>query len=427
MSRKRKRIVVAVVGAAVVFAVTVLVLNFALPERRIQQQVEHRYATADPMFRHELSTLLGPPILDGNRVEHFENGAAIFPAMLAAVRGAHHSINFETYIYWSGDIGREFAAALIERSKAQVRVHVLLDWVGSQKMDETLVEQMQAAGIRIEHYHPLHWYHLVRMNNRTHRKLLVVDGNIGFTGGVGIADQWNGHAQDPNHWRDSHYRIQGPAVAQMQAAFMDNWIKTTGQVLRGEQYFPPLERAGDTSGQVFTSSPTGGADSMRLMYLMAISASIKTIDLSAAYFVPDDLTTQALVAALKRGVRVRIIVPGEHIDAEVVRKASRAGWGPLLAAGAHIHEFQPTMFHCKMLVVDGLLVSVGSTNFDMRSFQLNDEANLNVYDPSFARKVTSVFEQDLTKTRQITMTHWRARPLMEKVMEHAAAMFSAQL
>ena len=428
MAWSRKRIVVAaVVGGLLAVAATVIALNFVQPERRIQRQVEHRYDTDSAEFRHELSTLLGPPILDGNRVDNLENGAEIFPAMLAAVRAARHSINFETYIYWSGDIGREFAEALIERSQAGVAVQVLVDWIGSQKMDELLVERMKAAGIRFERYHPLHWYHLVRMNNRTHRKLLIVDGKVGFTGGVGIADQWQGTSQDADHWRDSHYRIQGPAVAQMQAAFMDNWIKTSGHVLRGKEYFPDLERAGNASAQVFTSSPTGGADSMLLMYLLAISSSVKTIDLAASYFVPDELTTQALIEAIDRGVRVRIIVPGEHIDTEVVRKASRAGWGPLLAAGAQIHEFQPTMFHCKMLVVDGLLVSVGSTNFDIRSFRLNDEANLNVYDAAFAREVTEVFESDLQRSKHITSAMWRDRPLWEKIMENAAAALSPQL
>ena len=428
MAWSKKRIVVAgFFGAVLALAATVIALNFLQPERRIQRQVEHRYDTASAEFRHELSTLLGPPILDGNRVDNFENGKQIFPAMLAAVRGARRSINFETYIYWSGEIGKEFAEALIERAEAGVPVQVLVDWIGSQKMDESLVERMKLAGIRFQRYHPLHWYHLVRMNNRTHRKLLVVDGTVGFTGGVGIADQWEGEAQDPDHWRDSHYRIQGPAVAQMQAAFMDNWIKTSGHVLRGEEYFPAIERAGDASAQVFTSSPTGGADSMLLMYLLAISSSVKTIDLSASYFVPDELTTRALTDAVKRGVRVRIIVPGKHIDTELVRKASRAGWGPLLASGVQIYEYQPTMFHCKMLVVDGLLTSVGSTNFDMRSFRLNDEANLNVYDAAFAGEVSKVFAEDLKLSRQITSAMWRDRPVLEKIVENAAAALAPQL
>jgi cardiolipin synthase A/B len=424
---KKKIALTGVLGAFIAVVLTLLALNFIQPERRIQQHVEHKYATGDPEFRRELGLLLGPPILDGNRVTNLENGTQIFPAMLAAVHAAKRSVTFETYIYWSGDIGAKFAEALIERSKAGVPVHVLIDWVGSQKMEEQLLDRMEEAGIQIQRYHPLHWYHLVRMNNRTHRKLLVVDGKVGFTGGVGIADIWEGNAEDPEHWRDSHYRIEGPAVAQMQAAFMDNWIKTTGEVLRGEAYFPPLSAVGSAQGQVFTSSPSGGADSMLLMYLMAISSSTKTIDLSAAYFVPDELTRSALTTALSRGVRVRIIVPGEHIDTEVVRKASRADWGELLEAGATIHEYEPTMFHVKMLVVDGLLVSVGSTNFDMRSFRLNDEANLNIYDAAFAKEVTAVFEQDLKRTRKVTLEMWRNRPWQEKALERAAALFSSQL
>ncbi|MFL6617135.1 MAG: cardiolipin synthase [Povalibacter sp.] len=426
-SAKRQSVVTSVSVAIVAFAATVIGLNFVQPERRLKQPVEHRYATSDPEFRHELSTLLGPPILDGNRVANLENGERIFPEMLAAIRAARRSITFETYIYWSGTIGREFADALSERAQAGVPVHVLVDWVGSQKMDEQMVSRMEKAGVEVKRYHPLQWYHLTRMNNRTHRKVLVVDGRVGFTGGVGIADKWQGHAQDPDHWRDSHYRIEGPAVAQMQAAFMDNWIKTTGKILRGDRYFPHLESVGNVSGQVFTSSPSGGADSMLLMYLMAISSSERSIDLSASYFVPDELTMTAFEEAIRRGVRVRIIVPGEHIDTEIVRKASRVQWGKLLAHGVTIHEYEPTMFHCKMLIVDGLLVSVGSTNFDMRSFRLNDEANLNVYDPAFAKEATAVFEQDLQRSRNITLAMWRDRPWQERALEHVASVFSSQL
>jgi cardiolipin synthase len=265
------------------------------------------------------------------------------------------------------------------------------------------------------------------MNNRTHRKLLVIDGRVGFTGGVGISDEWDGDARDPEHWRDSHYRIEGPAVAQMQAAFMDNWIKTTGEVLQGVGYFPALETVGTALGQVFTSSPSGGGDSMQLMYLLSITAAEHTIDLSAAYFVPDDLTRRTLLAALARGVRLRIIVPGEYIDSAVTKRASRADWGELLQAGAEMYEFQPAMFHCKALIVDSRLVSVGSTNFDNRSFRLNDEANLNVYDRDFAAKVTGVFEQDLRRSRLVSYEAWQQRPWHEKAMEHFSTLFASQM
>lgn len=420
-------IIAGIVGALIAIVITVIAMNFISAEKEIQKSLDHRYGVDDAQFRRELGTLLGPAIIDGNSIINLENGSEIFPAMLAAVGKAEKSITFETYIYWSGDIGREFADALAAKARAGVKVHVLLDWVGSQKMEERLVTQLTSAGVQLQRYHPLHWYNLGRMNNRTHRKLLVLDGKVGFTGGVGIADQWDGTAQDPQHWRDSHYRLEGPAVAQMQAAFMDNWIKTSGKVLQGVEYFPELEPVGKSLAQVFTSSPNGGGDSMQLMYLLSITAAERTIDLSAAYFVPDELTRNALRAALLRGVRVRIIVPGTNIDAEVVRKASRSDWGELLQAGAEIYEYQPTMFHCKTLIVDSLLVSVGSTNFDNRSFRLNDEANLNVYDSQFAEHLEDVFEQDLTRAKRISYEAWKKRPALDKVMEKISSLLSSQL
>ncbi len=423
----KRTIAAAIIGALLAGLGAVIALNFVGSEGQIERRLEHRYSIDDPQFRRELGILLGPPIIDGNDVINLENGVEIFPAMLAAIRAARHSINFETYIYWSGEIGRAFAEALAERAAAGVDVHVLIDWVGSQKIEDSLLATMTSAGVRVERFHPLHWYHLGRMNNRTHRKLLVVDGRVGFTGGVGIADNWDGNAESPAHWRDSHYRLEGPAVAQMQAAFMDNWIKTTGMVLQGPEYFPELQPAGDAQAQVFTSSPSGGGDSMLLMYLLSITAAERSIDMAASYFVPDELALQALRAALERGVQVRIIVPGEHIDTEVVRKASRARWGELLEAGAEIYEYQPTMFHCKALIVDHLMVSVGSTNFDNRSFRLNDEANLNIYDGPFADRVTEVFEQDLLRARRMTYEAWKNRPWHEKVLEHASALLSSQL
>ena len=428
MPWSRKRMILAgLVGALVAIVLTVVAMNFISAEKEIQRSLEHRYGVGDPQFHRELGAMLGPATVPGNRIENLENGEQIFPAMLEAVRSAQRTINFETYIYWSGRVGKQFADVLSERARAGVKVNVLVDLVGSQKMDDALAEQMQASGVEIQRYHPLHWYNLGRMNNRTHRKLLVVDGRIGFTGGVGIADQWAGSAQDPDHWRDSHYRLEGPAVAQMQAAFLDNWIKTTGKVLQGADYFPALEPRGEAIAQVFTSSPSGGGDSMQLMYLLSITAAEHTIDLSASYFVPDDLTRKALLAALGRGVRLRIIVPGKHIDELLVRQASRADWGELLQAGAQIHEYQPTMFHCKLMIVDSQLVSVGSTNFDNRSFRLNDEANLNIYDRGWAERLEDVFEADLARSRKITLEDWKHRPLQQKMVERFSALLSSQL
>ena len=408
-------------------ALVLLALNFTAGEKKVQQQLPRLYSTASPDFERALGSLLGPGIVGGNAVTELLNGDQIFPPMLAAIQGAKKSITFETYIYWSGDIGKQFADALSERARAGVRVHVLLDWVGSANMDESYLTEMKEAGVQIEKFHKPHWYNLARLNNRTHRKLLVVDGQVGFTGGVGIAPQWMGNAQDPDHWRDSHYLVRGPVVAQMQATFLDNWLKVTGKVLHGELYFPPIAPAGAQKAQMFSSSPSSGSESMQLMYHLAITAAERSIDLSVAYFVPDELTQKHLMDALARGVRVRFITPGEHTDTDTVKAASRATWGPLLQAGALIYEYQPTMYHCKVMIVDQLLVSVGSTNFDNRSFRLNDEANLNVYDAAFAKRQTEVFEDDLKRSRRVTYEEWLNRPLREKAHEKLTGWLRSQL
>ena len=424
---RRKPLWIVAGTVAVTVTAVLLALNLSSGEKKIERRIERLYALDDPRFANELGVLLGPAFLPDNRILALHNGDQIFPAMLAAIRSAQTSITFETYIYWSGDIGREFADALAERAKHGVKVHVLLDWVGSAKVEDSLIAEMTAAGVQIRKFHPPHWSNLGRFNNRTHRKLLVVDGHTGFTGGVGIAPQWTGNAQDPEHWRDSHFQVEGPVVAQIQSVFIDNWIKDTGDVLHGPTYFAALAPAGKALAQVFSSSPSGGSESMQLMYLLAITAATRTIDLAAAYFVPDELVSKALVEAMKRGVRLRIVVPGEHIDSETVRSASRARWGPLLAAGAIIAEYVPTMFHCKVMIVDELLVSVGSTNFDNRSFRLNDEATLNILDADFARQQTAVFAADLALSRSLSHAQWQARPWQEKFKERLASLIGAQL
>ena len=416
-----------VFAVAVTVVVVLLLLNLSYGGKEIQHEIHHRYPADDPQFARSMGTLLGPSLLPGNRVRGLCNGDEIFPAMLEAIRSARRTITFETFIYWSGEIGRAFADALIERSRAGVKVHVLLDWIGTGRMDPGVIDGMEEAGIEVLKYHPLRWYNLGRLNNRTHRKLLVVDGRIGFTGGVGIADQWMGNAQDPEHWRDSHFRIEGPAVAQMQAAFMDNWIETRSLVLHGDEYFPELERAGPHLAQVFKSSSSEASESARLMYLLSIASASRSVRIANAYFVPDGLSVATLAAAQRRGVRVEIIVPGRHTDAVIVRKASRSRWGPLLEAGVAIYEYQPTMYHTKVMIVDDVWTSVGSTNFDSRSFRLNDEANLNILDADFARGQAAVFEEDRARSTRITLEMWRNRPLREKIKGWLAGLLRLQL
>ena len=419
--------VTVILTALVTGALVLLALNFTAGEKKVQHELPRLYNTASPQFERALGSLLGPGIVGGNEVTELLNGDQIFPPMLAAIQAAQKSVTFETYIYWSGDIGKQFADALSERARAGVAVHVLLDWVGSAKMEESYLSEMEQAGVQIKKFHKPHWYNLARLNNRTHRKLLVVDGQVGFTGGVGIAPEWTGHAQNPDHWRDSHYLVRGPAVAQMQATFLDNWLKVTGKVLHGDAYFPPLAPVGTQKAQMFSSSPSSGSESMQLMYHLAITAAERSIDLSVAYFVPDDLTLKLLMDALKRGVRVRLVTPGEHTDTETVKAASRATWGDLLQAGAEIYEYRPTMYHCKVMIVDQLLVSVGSTNFDNRSFRLNDEANLNVYDTAFAQRQTAVFEDDIKRSRRVTHADWLERPLRERLHETMTGWLRSQL
>jgi cardiolipin synthase len=426
MKTSKQVLIILVTIAVTIFAVLV-VLNLGLGEKKIQKRIETLYTVEDPQFLRTMGVMLGPPVIPGNAGLTLLNGDQIFPAMLKAIKEARKTISFETYIYWEGDIGKQFADALAQRARAGVKIHVLLDWVGSGKIADNYLQEMQAAGIEVRRYNRPAWYKFGRLNNRDHRKILVVDGKIGFTGGVGIADKWSGHAQDEDHWRDTHFRLEGPAVAQMQAAFHDNWVEVTGVVLHGEAYYPQIGPVGPLNAQVFVSSPGGGGESMQLMYMLSIAAAAKTIRLSAAYFVPDELAISTIEAALARGVKVQMILLGPVNDAEVVRTASRASWGRLLQAGAEIYEYQPTLFHCKVMVVDEVWTSVGSTNFDNRSFSINDEANLNIYDRDFAREQIRVFDDDLKKSRRITLQDWEARPWTEKLWEKTLAPLTSQL
>ncbi|MBP0589812.1 cardiolipin synthase [Paraburkholderia sp. LEh10] len=411
----------------VTLVVVLVIANLSTGEKKIEHKIERLYGSHDPQFIRSMGLLLGPPVVSGNRFEVLVNGDEIFPSMLEAIDGAQKTITFETFIYWSGAIGEQIAAALSKKARAGVAVHVLLDWVGSQKMDPRYLRMLKDAGAQVIQYHKPHWTGLGRMNDRTHRKLLVIDGRIGFTGGVGIAQEWTGHAQDDMHWRDTHFRVTGPVVGHMQAVFMDNWMKTTGNVLHGPDYFPSPSDDGEGLAHMFSSSPSGGSDDMQLMYLMAITAAARSIHLASAYFVPDRLTINAIVEAAKRGVAVQILTPGKRIDAHTVREASRACWGPLLEAGVQMFEYQPTMFHVKLLVVDECLVSVGSTNFDSRSFKLNDEANLNIYDAAFARRQMQIFADDLAKSKRVTLADWNSRSWAEKLVDRVVALLDPQL
>jgi cardiolipin synthase A/B len=394
-------------------------------------KIESLYGVDDPQFTRTMGHLLGPPLVEGNSAQTFVNGDQIFPAMLAEIAKAEKSITFETFIYWKGKLGDKFTDALAERARAGVKVHLLIDAVGADKVDESYIKRMTDAGCQVEVYNPLQWFDITsaaRLNNRTHRKLLVVDGKVGFTGGVGIADIWLGNAQDAEHWRDNQYRITGPVVADLQSAFADHWIESNGGVIHGEAYFPKLERTGEKWGQVFKSGPGGGGESMQLMYLLSFAAARKHIRLATAYFVPDQLTVDTLVEARKRGVHVQLIIPGgEQNDVPLAHHASRSSWGELLRAGVEIYQYQPTMYHCKVMVVDGLWTSVGSTNLHNRGFRLNGEANLNILDPDFAAEQEKVLDEDLKHCRAVTLQEWENRSFGERFQEWMAETIRWQL
>lgn len=393
----------------------------------LRYHMKHQFGVHDLAFLQTMHALTGAPLSTGNRIDVLKNGVEFFPAMLTAIRAAKKTINLEFYIYWDGEVGRIFAEALAERSRAGVAVKVILDAVGSAPMSQSLIDFMARNGIDLEWYHPLRWYTLSRVNHRTHRKLLVVDGTVGFSGGVGIADEWKGDADAPNHWRETVVRVEGPAVTQMQFAFMDNWVKSRGELLTGLDYFPAVEPTGDCLAQVIKSSPSEGSSTVKLLYIVSIVSAARSIYISNAYFVPDRDTLRALEGAVRRGVDVRVIVPGEHVDVPIVRQASRLHYDMMLRRGIRIFEYQPTMMHAKTMVVDGIWSTIGSSNFDDRSFRLNDEVNVNVYGEAIAAKMESMFMADLARSEEITARRWPRRPRFARIKEAIAGVFKPQL
>jgi len=393
----------------------------------VRYHMKHQFTVRDLAFLQTMHALTGSPVVDGNRVEILRNGVQIFPSMLAAIRGAQKTINLEFYIYWDGEIARQFAEALAERARAGVEVKAILDSVGSAQMSQSLIDFLTRNGVDLEWYHPLRWYTISRFNHRTHRKLMVVDGTIGFSGGVGIADDWLGDADSKDHWRDTVVRVEGPVVTQLQFAFMDNWVKSRGELLTGLDYFPLVEPRGTQRTQVVKSSPSEGSSAVKLLYIVSIVSATKSIYISNAYFVPDRDTLRALEGAVRRGVDVRVIVPGELVDVPIVRQASRMQYDLMLRRGIRIFEYLPTMMHAKTMLVDGIWSTVGSSNFDERSFRLNDEVNVNVYDEGIAEQMQLMFLEDLERCEEITLHKWFRRPRWSRIKEALSNVLKPQL
>ena len=379
-------------------------------------------------FLRATEAITAAPIAHGNEIELLINGDEIFPAMIETMASAQRSVNFLTYVYWSGEIAGEIAAALCERATSGVEVNVLLDAVGSAKMDRGLIDEMEDAGVTFAYFRPPKLYAIRRLNNRTHRKLLIVDGKVGMTGGVGIADQWTGNAQDPDHWRDTHVRVRGPIVRGLQGAFAEDWLEATGDVLVGPAYLPDLERVADDGAmQVVRSTATVGDTNIETLYFLAIACARKSLHLTSAYFAPRPAFVEALTEAAQRGVDVRVLVPGPYIDKAFVRQAGRAVYEQLIEGGVRIHEYCPTMIHAKTLTIDGAWSSVGSVNFDNRSFQLQDEVTLCVRSNAFAAQLDAQFERDLGRSECIDPQRWRKRPLYARAGEAVTKLVRREL
>ena len=413
--RIRVELYLIVLAGAFALSVAISLLN---RPTQVSYVLPHSFGVRDPAFLPSTQAFDRPSWSHGNRVTLLRNGIEVFPAMLDAISSAQKSIHMEMYIFWSDRVGGRFRDALAERASRGVEVRLLLDGVGSPKhLKRTDVEMLQRAGCRVEFFRPVRPWMLDVINRRTHRRILVVDGAVGFTGGVGIADLWEGDADSPEHWRDTMARIEGPVVAQMQSAFEDNWSEVTGEILVGDKYFPQAVTAGDVLASVVPSNPRPSSSASQTLYSVAISAAERQISIANSYFVPNDTSLALLVAASRRGVNVRILVPGKVNDVPATKAGARSRFGDLLRAGAKIYEYQPTMMHAKTMVVDDLFATVGSTNFDSRSFRYNDEIDLAIYDAKVAGRLEEMFEADLTKSRPYTYEEWVNRSIWNRFTE----------
>ena len=407
-------------------AVAIVAHLLAPPVEPPRYGLDHEFPIDSAEFLTTVAGASGTPFLPGNQLDLLNNGDAFYPPMLEAIRGAKASITVEAYIYWAGSIGQEFAAALAAQAAAGRPVKLLLDAIGSADIGQEILDVLEAGGCQVAWYNPIRWYTLGRFNNRTHRKSLIVDGRVAFTGGAGIADHWRGNARGPHEWRDLQVRIEGSAVVPLQTGFAHNWQQTTGELLSGETYYPTLEPAGRHAVQTILSSPETGASSVRTMYYLSIVCARESIYIANPYFVPDPAAIDMLIDAKQRGVDVRIMVSGIRNDNWVARHNSVRLFGRLLAADVEIHEFNRTMLHQKTMVVDRRWLTVGTTNFDNRSFAHNEESNVCCYDPPVADELRQIFLADLDGCDRITIEGWRRRGAWARTQEVIASLLQEQ-
>ena len=415
------------IGVTLFFLAIVLIFClFFIRRHTLPYHFEHTFAVSDPEFIGSALALGNPVLIPGNKIALLQNGDTYFPEMLKAIGAAQKTINFEAFILYSDAVGKQYRDALSERARAGVEVRVLLDGIGSSwSLNNSDVKMMQQAGCKFSYYHPTHSWRADRTNRRTHRRILIIDGKVGFTGSVGFADKWSGNAQDPNHWRDMQARIEGPLVAQLQAAFQEHWVKTFGEALSGADQFPALKSAGELKAQLVMSRSFSMAP-VPLVQAVAFTAATKRIWITNAYCTPTDDQVEQLVKAVQRQVDVRLLLPGPNNDQPLTKSAGRSSYGKMLEGGVKIFEYQPTMIHEKSMVIDGLFSMFGSSNLDARSSEINEELDVVVYDQNFGREMESVFEKDLTEAREYTLADFKKRTLWERVTEWLMIPFRSQ-
>ena len=389
--------------------------------------LDHEFAASSDEFVATMAGATGVPLIDGNAFEVLHNGDAFYPRMLQDIAAARSTITIEAYIYWAGTVGTTFAEALAERARAGVRVTILLDAVGSADIGDETLATLEKGGCQVAWYNPIHWRTLGRFNNRTHRKSLIVDGVIAYTGGAGIADHWQGQARNPDEWRDVNVRLEGPAAMPLQSGFAHNWQQATGELVSGDGYYPVVPPRGPHVLQVILSSPESGASSVRILYYLAIVCARRSILIANPYFVPDPVAIQTLVEAKQRGVDVRIMVAGVHNDNWLARQNSIRLYGALLQAGIEILEYNRTMMHHKVMVVDGVWATVGTTNFDNRSFAHNEESNVCVFSPAMCAEMEASFMGDVKACDRVDLERWRRRGLLARAGEHLASLLEDQV
>jgi cardiolipin synthase len=411
------------IGTGVMGLLSYLTEPAALPP---QYGLSHEFDVESGEFLDTVAGASSAPFVAGNSVDLLNNGDAFYPRMLEAIAEARVSITIEAYIYWAGEVGLVFARALAARASAGVTVKILLDAIGSASIGPEILETLEDAGCQIAWYNPIHWYTLGRFNNRTHRKSLIVDGHIAFTGGAGIADHWRGNARGPDEWRDMQIRLEGPAVTPLQAGFAHNWQKTTGELLSGAVYYPSIGPCGHLSAQTLMSSPESGGSTVRTMYYLSIVCARKSIYIANPYFIPDAVAIETLIEARKRGIDVRIMVSGIRNDNWLARQNSTRLYGRLLEAGIRIYEYNRTMLHHKTMVVDGVWVTIGTTNFDNRSFSHNEESNLCIFDRELAHQLQNIFCEDVAVCERVDFAQWKHRGAWARTQEFMASFFEEQ-